>query len=60
MVGPLLIGTAKTLLISLLSEKLILRVTLELLRWASARTANKVDDTRVGMMEERLQQTGVI
>jgi len=60
MIGALLIGTAKTLVISLLSEKLILKVTLELLRWATQRTTNKVDDTIVALMEEKLQETGVI
>jgi hypothetical protein len=60
MIGALLIGTTKALVISLLSEKLILKVTLELLRWATSKTTNKVDDTVVALMEARLQETGVI
>jgi len=60
MIGALLIGTTKALVISLLSEKLILKVTLELLRWATSKTTNKVDGTVVALMEARLRETGVI
>jgi hypothetical protein len=60
MIGALLIGTTKALIVSLLSEKLILKITLELLRWATQKTTNTIDDTVVALMEERLQETGVI
>tara|TARA_Y100000310_G_scaffold303290_1_gene341521 strand:+ start:506 stop:688 length:183 start_codon:yes stop_codon:yes gene_type:complete len=60
MIAGLLIGTAKTMVISLLSEKLILKVTLELLKWAVSKSTNKVDDKVVSLMEEQLRKGGQI
>jgi hypothetical protein len=60
MITGLLIGTAKTMVISLLSEKLILKVTLELLKWAVSKSTNQVDDKVVNLMEEQLKKGGQI
>ncbi len=60
MITGLLIGTAKTMVISLLSEKLHLKVTLELLKWAVSKSTNQVDDKVVSLMEEQLKKGGQI
>jgi hypothetical protein len=44
----------------MLSEKVILKLTLEILEWAVKRSSNTIDDKIVLMMRERLQETGVI
>ena len=58
--GVVVLGASKTLLLSLLSEKVILKLTLEILEWASKRSSNNVDDKIVLLMRERLQETGVV
>jgi hypothetical protein len=60
MLGTLALGAAKTLVLSMLSEKVILKLTLEILEWAVKRSSNTIDDKIVLMMRERLQETGVI
>ena len=60
MLGTLALGAAKTLVLSMLSEKIILKLTLEILEWAVKRSSNTIDDKIVLMMRERLQETGVI
>ena len=44
----------------MLTEKMILKLTLMLLEWAADRTSNEVDDKVVDMMREQLQKTGVL
>ncbi len=60
MLGTVGLAAAKTLVISMLSEKIILRLGLEILEWAVKRSSNSIDDKLVHMMRERLQQTGVL
>ena len=60
MLGTLALGAAKTLVLSMLSEKVILKLTLEILEWAVKRSSNTIDDKIVLMMRERLQETRVI
>ena len=60
MLGTLALGAAKTLVLSMLSEKIIRKLTLEILEWAVKRSSNTIDDKIVLMMRERLQETGVI
>ena len=60
MIGGLLIAVSKTMVLSLLSEKLILKVTLELLKWAVSKSTNEVDDKVVSLMEEQLKKGGQI
>tara|TARA_R100001443_G_scaffold60075_1_gene70434 strand:- start:90 stop:299 length:210 start_codon:yes stop_codon:yes gene_type:complete len=62
--GTVLGSTAKTLLISLLSEKVIIKVLLGrkqgdgVLGWLVQRSTNKLDDQLVQTIRERLQETG--
>ena len=60
MLGTVGLAAAKTLVISMLSEKIILRLGREILEWAVKRSTNSIDDKLVHMMRERLQQTGVL
>jgi hypothetical protein len=60
MLGTIALGAAKTLVLSMLTEKVILRLGLEILEWAVKRSSNTIDDKVVLMMRERLQETGVI
>ena len=47
-------GTVKTLLMSFLSEKLLIQVVLILLKHLSATTHNKLDDKIVELYEKQL------
>ena len=58
--GTVGLAAAKTLVVSLLTEKMILKLTLTLLEWAVDRTSNEVDNQLVVMMREQLRKTGVI
>ena len=64
LLGTVLGATAKTLLISLLSEKVIIKVLVGknegdgLLGWLVKRSTNKLDDQLVHTIRERLQETG--
>jgi hypothetical protein len=60
MLGTVGLAAAKTMLLSMLTEKMILRLTLTLLEWAAKRTTNEIDDTMVNMMRSQLQKTGVL
>ena len=60
LLGTVGLAAAKTLVLSMLTEKIILRLGLEILEWAAKRSANKVDDKLVLMMKDKLQQTQVI
>ena len=60
MLGTVALGAAKTMILSMLTEKSILRLTLEILEWAVKRSSNTVDDKLVAMMRDRLQETGVV
>ena len=60
MLGTVGLAAAKTMLLSMLTEKMILKLTLTLLEWAANRTTNEVDNTMVNMMRSQLQKTGVI
>ena len=60
MLGTVALGAAKTMILSMLTEKIILKLALEILEWAVKRSSNTVDDKLVLMMRERLQETGVV
>ena len=60
LLGTMGLAAAKTMLLSMLTEKMILKLTLMLLEWAANRTTNEVDNHLVKMMREQLQKTGVI
>ena len=58
MIVPLLAGVAKTLVISILSERVVLRVLLMLAEWASAKSTNSLDDRLVLEMKSKLETDG--
>ena len=60
LLGTVGLAAAKTLVLSMLTEKIILRLGREILEWAAKRSTNKVDDKLVLMMKDQLQQTQVI
>ena len=60
LLGTVGLAAAKTLVLSMLTEKIILRLGLEILEWAAKRSTNKVDDKLVLMMKAQLQQPQVI
>ena len=44
MIVPLLAGAAKTMVVSILSERVVLRVLLMLAAWASAKSSTSIDE----------------
>ena len=60
MIVPLLAGAAKTLVISMLSERVVLRVLVMLFEWAAAKSTNSLDDRLVLEMKTKLQADGKI
>ena len=60
MIVPLLAGAAKTLVIAMLSERVVLRVLVMLSEWAAAKSTNSLDDRLVLEMKTKLQADGKI
>ena len=60
MLGTVGLAAAKTLVLSMLTEKVILRLGLEIAEWAAERKTNEVDNNLVGLMREQLRKTGVV
>ena len=60
LLGTVLLGATKTAVMSMLSEKIILKLGLEIAEWAAKRSTNKIDDKLVLMMKQQLQETGTI
>ena len=60
MIVPLLAGAAKTLVVSMLSERLVLRVLVMLSKWAAAKSTNSLDDRLVSEMKAKLESDGKI
>ena len=58
MIVPLLAGDAKTLVISMLSERVVLRVLVMLSEWAAAKSTNSLDDRLVIEMKTKLEEDG--
>ena len=58
MIVPLLAGAAKTLVISMLSERVVLRVLVMLSEWAAAKSSNSLDDRLVIEMKAKLEADG--
>ena len=58
--GTIGLAAAKTAVLSMLTEKMILKLTLTLHEWAANKTTNEVDNNLVLLMREQLQKTGVI
>ena len=60
MIVPLLAGVSKTLVISMLSERVVLRVLVRLSEWAAAKSTNSLDDRLVDEIKTKLQADGKI
>jgi len=60
LLGTVGLAAAKTVVLSMLTEKMILKLTLMLLEWAAEKTSNEVDNKVVELMKEQLKKTSVI
>ena len=58
MIVPLLAGCAKTMVVSMLSERVVLRVLLMLAEWASAKSSTSLDDKIVTEIRSKLEADG--
>ena len=58
MITGLLASCAKTLVVSLLSERVVLRVLLMLAEWASAKSTTSLDDKIVTEIRLKLEADG--
>ena len=58
MIVPLLAGAAKTVVVSMLSERVVLRVLLMLSEWASAKSPTSLDDKIVSEIRTKLEADG--
>ena len=58
MITGLLAGAAKTLVVSMLSERVVLRVLVMLSEWAAAKSTNSLDDRLVIEMKTKLEADG--
>ena len=58
MIVPFLAGAAETLVISMLSERVVLRVLLMLAEWASAKSSTYLDDKIVTEIGTKLEADG--
>ena len=58
MIVPLLAGVAKTLVISMLTERVVLRVLVMLSEWAAAKSTNSLDDRLVSEMKTKFEADG--
>ena len=55
MIVLLLAGAAKTLVVSMLSERVVLRVIVMLSEWAAAKSTNSLDDRLVSELNAQLE-----
>ena len=60
MVVPFIAGAAKTLVISMLSERVVLRVLVMLSEWAAAKSTNSLDDRLLLEMKTKLEADGKV
>ena len=59
MVVPLLAGTAKTLVVSMLSERVLLGVLVMLSEWAAAKSTNSLDNRLVLEIKTMFEADGM-
>ena len=59
MVVPILAGTAKTLVVSMLSERVLLGVLVMLSEWAAAKSTNSLDNRLVLEKKTTLEADGM-
>ena len=60
MIVPLLAGAAKTLVVSMLSERVVLRFLVMLSEWALAKSTNLLDDRLVSELMAKPESDGKI
>ena len=58
MVIELLAGSCRTLVVSMLSERVVLRVLVMLAEWASAKSSTSIDDKIVSEIRSKLEADG--
>ena len=58
MIVPLLAGCAKTMVVSMLSERVVLRVLVMLAEWVSAKSSTSIDDKIVSEIRSKLEADG--
>ncbi len=58
--GDMLIKSLKVALLTFFTGKMVLKLVLDLLKWGSEQTTNKIDDKIVSEYEDRLKESGVI
>ena len=58
MIVPLLAGAAKTVVVSMLSERVVLRVLLMLAEWVSANSSTSLSDKIVTEIRTKLEEDG--
>ena len=58
MIVPLLAEAAKTVVVSMLSERVVLRVLRMLAEWASAKSSTSLDDKIVTEIRTKLEADG--
>ena len=59
MIVPLLAGAAKTLVVSMLSERVVLRVLVMLSEWTAAKSTNSLDNRLVLEIKTKLEADGM-
>ena len=59
MVVPILAGTAKTLVVSMLSERVLLGVLVMLSEWAAAKSTNSLDNRLVLEIKTKVEADGM-
>ena len=57
---PILAGTAKTILVSLLSERVIIVVFIQVAEWLAQKSSNSLDDQLVQTLKLRLKEINKI
>ena len=58
MIVPLLARVAKTLVVAMISERVVLRVLMMMSEWAAAKSTNSLDDRLVLEMKTKLEADG--
>ena len=58
MIVPLLAGACKTLVIPMLSDRVVLKVLVMLAEWASVKSSTSIDDKIVSEIRSKLEADG--
>ena len=58
MIVPLIARCAKTMVVSMLSERVVLKVLVMLAEWASAKSSTSIDDKIVTEIRTKLEADG--